>query len=265
MREMNKIVGDSDILWITLDTLRWDVAQDAFWKGELPNISKLMPSTGWEERHSPGSFTYAAHHAFFSGFLPTLAKPGPHPRLFAARFPGSETTAPNTFTFEEATLPEALSKSGYRTHCIGGVGFFNKQTALGSVLPGLFDESEWKPSWGVTSKHSAQLQFERAAEVLAESDAPHFLFINVSAIHQPNCHYLPDCQTDGLESHRAALRYVDSTFPILLDALKRRSRVFGAVFGDHGTAYGEDGFYGHRNGLSSVMNVPYFDFLLENS
>jgi len=44
----------------------------------------MLPASGWERRHSPASFTYAAHQAFFAGFLPTPASPGPHPRLFAA-------------------------------------------------------------------------------------------------------------------------------------------------------------------------------------
>src|SRR5579885_2904804 len=75
---------------MTLDTLRYDVAQDMLVQGHTPNLATLLPPSGWEKRHSPGSFTYAAHHAFFAGFLPTPATPGQHPRLFAARFPAAK-------------------------------------------------------------------------------------------------------------------------------------------------------------------------------
>ena len=116
-------------------------------------------------RHSPATFTYAAHQAFFAGFLPTPAAPGRHPRLFASAFAGSETTSPHTFTFEEADLPAALAARGYRTICIGGVGFFNKQTALGTVLPSLFQESHWSAGMGVASRHSTQKQVALADPV----------------------------------------------------------------------------------------------------
>ena len=74
---MREIVGRCDILFITLDTLRYDAACDALARGLTPNIAARLPNQMWEERHSPGSFTYAAHQAFFAGFLPTPAQPGP--------------------------------------------------------------------------------------------------------------------------------------------------------------------------------------------
>src|SRR3977135_3116641 len=89
-------IGTHDILFITLDTLRYDVAQELFEQGRTPFLASLLPDNGWEPRHSPGSFTYAAHHAFFAGFLPTPAFPGRHPRLFAARVGGSDTTGDGT-------------------------------------------------------------------------------------------------------------------------------------------------------------------------
>src|SRR5918912_1267657 len=99
MLDASALVGTHDILLMTLDTLRYDVARDTLAAGRTPNLAAVLPSGQWEMRHSPGSFTYAAHHAFFAGFLPTPVGPGPHPRLFAARFPGSETTTPQTYVF----------------------------------------------------------------------------------------------------------------------------------------------------------------------
>ena len=66
---MNDIVGSHDLLFVTLDTLRYDVAAELLEAGRLPNLARVLPKDAagrayWEERHSPGSFTFAAHAAF---------------------------------------------------------------------------------------------------------------------------------------------------------------------------------------------------------
>lgn len=256
--DMNQVVGRDDIVLLTLDTLRFDVAEASFRAGETPHFANLFPG-GWEERHTPGSFTYAAHHAFFAGFLPTPKAPPWPPRLFAAQFAGSETTGPETCVFDTADVVAGLRARGYRSICIGGVGFFNKQSPLGCVLPGLFDESHWTPELGVTNPDSTRLQFELARERLhaLPKNQRVFLFINISAIHQPNRHYLPGTERDNIHSHAAALRYVDAQLPALLDTLRRRGQTFVIACSDHGTLYGEDGFTGHRVGHPCVWTVPY--------
>ena len=67
--DMTEIVGSHDLALITLDTLRYDVAVEELAAGRTPNLARLVGT--WEQRHTPGSFTYAAHAAFFAGFLPT--------------------------------------------------------------------------------------------------------------------------------------------------------------------------------------------------
>ncbi|MHA3770803.1 STM4013/SEN3800 family hydrolase [Verrucomicrobiota bacterium sgz303538] len=264
--DMNQLVGSHDIVFLTLDTLRFDIAQSCFQKGQIPELAHWFPN-GWEQRHSPGSFTYAAHHAFFAGFLPTPASPPWPKRLFAARFAGSETTGQTTWVFDAPDIVHALRERGYHTICIGGVGFFNKLSPLSSVLPGLFDESHWSPELGVTNRDSTRLQFELAARRLRElpREKRAFLFINISAIHQPNRHYLPDAAQDSLDSHAAALRYVDSQVPILREAIEERGSALLIVCSDHGTLYGEEGFTGHRVGHSAVWTVPYADAILPAS
>lgn len=259
--DMNEIVGTHDILLVTLDTLRYDVAAELADAGRLPNL--LPGGRRWERRHSPGSFTYAAHAAIFAGFLPTPVTPGPHPRLFAATFPGSETTGEGTWVFDAPDLPAGLARAGYHTVCVGGVGFFNKLTPLGSALPGLFAESHWEPEFGVTSPDSLERQIDRAEEVLARRDRPVFLFVNVSALHQPNLFYLPGATRDGRDTHAAALEYVDRHIARLYALMRRPCLVI--VCSDHGTAYGEDGHVGHRVGHEVVWTVPYADFILAHA
>lgn len=283
MTDMALLVGTHDIAMVTLDTLRYDVAAEQAVSGGTPNLVRLLPNGQWQERHSPGNFTYAAHHAFFAGFLPTPTGPGPHPRLFAARFPGSVSTAEGTWVFDAPDLVTGLAAVGYHTLCLGGVGFFNRQSALGSVLPGLFAEAHWEPSFGVTEIDSMRHQLDQLERSVEACDPrrPMFTFLNVSALHQPNWHYLADVDAavaggdsapwaadpdrrDSLASHAAALRYVDRFVPRLVELLTRRGRACVLILcSDHGSAYGEDGHIGHRVGHPVVWTVPYAETILE--
>jgi hypothetical protein len=153
-----------------------------------------------------------------------------------------------------------LRSLGYHTLCVGGVGFFNKQTALSRVLTDLFDESHWRVEFGVTCLESPRNQFDFTAERVdaLPREKPLCCFINVSALHQPNYFYCRDSGPDDLESHAAALRAVDSELPRLMAAFRRRGRpLFHITCSDHGTAYGEDGFTGHRVAVPAVWEVPY--------
>jgi hypothetical protein len=264
MLNMNNIVGDHDIVFITIDALRYDIAQAALEDGDTPNLRRAMQGALWQQRHSPGSFTLAAHQAFFAGFLPTPTTPGVHPRLFALRFGGSQTTVAETFVFDAPDIVNGFAALGYHTICIGGVGFFNKQSPLGNVLPSLFKESHWQPQFGVTDARSSEHQVAKAIQVLSQRPRGErvFLFINFSAVHQPNRLFLQDATSDSIESHRAALLYVDSCLPPLFSALVSRGRAFCIVCSDHGTAYGDDGYWGHRLAHSTVWTVPYTEFFL---
>jgi hypothetical protein len=262
--DMNQVVGTHDLLFLVLDALRFDVAQRCLEEGRLPTLAPLV-GDAWERRQSPGNFTFPAHQAFFAGFLPTPGGQGPHPRLFAARFPGSESTAPTTCVFDAPDVVTGLAGRGYRTVCIGGVGFFNPAAPLGRVLPGLFQEAHWDVTTSVTDPNSTEHQVDLARRVLAETPADQrlFLFVNVSAIHQPNRHYLPGAAEDTVETQAAALEYVDRSLPPLLDALRARGPAFTIVCSDHGTAYGEDGLRGHRVNHPVVTTVPYAEGFLE--
>ena len=252
-------IGRSDILWVTLDTLRFDVAERTLGAGDTPRLAELLGEQGWERRHTPGSFTYPAHHAFFAGFLPTKMDAPLAPRLFAARFAGSESTSDDTWVFDDADLPTALTATGYHTICIGGVGFFNQQTELGRVLPRLFAESHWSEALGVTGRDSTRAQVDLACERVdaLQRGQRAFVFLNVSALHQPNYFFLPGAEQDSVDTMAAALRYADTHLGRLVDHLRRRAPLFVIVLSDHGTCYGEDDHVGHRIAHPVVWTVPY--------
>jgi glucan phosphoethanolaminetransferase (alkaline phosphatase superfamily) len=55
---------------------------------------------------------------------------------------------------------------------------------------------------------------------------------------------------------------VDQALSPLFQRLKHRGPAFTIVCSDHGHAYGEDGYFGHRLGHDVVWTVPYADFML---
>ena len=267
-RDMNAIVGTHDLALITLDTLRYDVAAEELAAGRTPHLAALLAGPGgtgsWERRHSPGTFTYAAHAAFFAGFLPTPARPGLHRRPLALRFEGSESIGAGTCVLDGATIVEGLAARGYHTLCVGGTGFFNLESPLGCALPNLFAERHWHRGLGVTESRSFENQIGVVEDALARlaPDRRVFTFVNVAAVHQPNHGYLPGGAVDSVASHAAALRHVDAHVPRLVRALARGAPVFVIVCSDHGTLYGEDGYVGHRIAHPIVTTVPYAEIVV---
>lgn len=260
------LIGTHDIVWITLDSLRFDVAQQCFHDGRIPSLTTVLPRSGWEERHTTGSFTLPAHLAFLTGFLPAPPGVDRPARMFAGSFDGTIGARLGTLVFDEPSVPEALAARGYRTVCLGGVGFFTRQGALGSIIPDLFDESHWSRATGPQNPASADAQAEIAVRVIDETPAAQrlFLLLNISATHTPTHVYLDEPQSgrhrDSPASQAAALEYADGPLGRVLDALRRPTVL--VVCSDHGDCFGEDGWWGHGIAHPLVWTVPYLEVVL---
>jgi hypothetical protein len=167
--------------------------------------------------------------------------------------------------FDAPDIVSGLAGRGYHTICIGGVGFFNKASPLGSVLPALFAESHWSEALGVACRSSTENQVALAEERLAALPAGQrvFLFLNVSALHQPNRFYVACASEDTVQTQAAALAYVDRHLPRLVTVMRRRAPLLAVLCSDHGTAYGEDGYDGHRVAHPVVWEVPYAEMVLD--
>ena len=250
--------GRRDVLLLTLDALRHDVATRALASGRTPNLEALLPA-GWEARHAPATFTYASHQAFFAGFFPTPIRPGRHERPIALRFPGSRTTGTGTLVLDGRCIVGAYAAAGYRTICIGGTSFFNPASPLGADLPSRFDEMHWSREMGVTSPRASATQFALAAERLAAVPATHrvFLFINAAATHAPTRIFSRGAREDSAATQLEALSDLDRHLPVLVEALRARGGCVGIVCSDHGTCFGDDGYVGHRVAHENVWTVPY--------
>ncbi len=232
--------------------------------GRTPNLAAVLPGGAWEGRHTPGSFTYAAHHAFFAGFLPTPVTPGRHPRLFAA-ISRQRDDRPGDLGFRRTRHGLRAGRRGYHPVCVGGVGFFNRLSPLGWCCPGCSPRATGSRNWASpTPIDRSQLTLVEPVLDRAPTDRPLFLFLKVSALHQPNRHYLPGAAHDSKESHAAALEYVDRHIGRLFTGLPagRGRPCFTILCSDHGTAYGEDGYEGHRLAHPVVWTVPYAEFVL---
>ncbi|MDV9169139.1 STM4013/SEN3800 family hydrolase [Streptomyces sp. W16] len=251
------IQSGTGILFVTLDSLRYDVARDAMGEGLTPCLEQLIPEGKWERRHTSGSFTLPAHMSFFSGFLPKLPQPEQPPRLWECRPPAFKAVTEGTFIFDAPNLLEGLSRHGYHSVCVGGVTYFSRETPLGSVLPDLFDEDHWRPEFCSPEIDSTRHQVDHAVELAEHHNGqPLFLFVNVSATHVPHGHYIGK-SIDTVTSQKAALAYVDRHLSRLINTLTAKGRWLIILCADHGDAYGDDGFHGRGIAHPTVMNVPF--------
>ena len=64
---MNQVVGSHHILFVCLDSLRYDVALEEQEKGNTPVLNQYGK---WRKCQAPGNFTYPSHQAMFAGFFP---------------------------------------------------------------------------------------------------------------------------------------------------------------------------------------------------
>jgi len=263
---MNEIAGSHNILFVCIDSLRFDVAYEEQENGGTP----VLNSYGrWRKCHAPGNFTYPSHQAMFAGFLPIdceINEMKKRETLFFSEDIGMGRKAPEgAFLFSRPTWVEELADMGYGTYCIGGLSFFDKRTSLGNVFPALFQHSYWNPSFGCKVQDSAKNQVDFVLKnILGKSSTADkiMVYINISAIHYPNYFYADCGKKDSKEAHRMALRYVDSQLGRLFSGFAQLGDTFVICCSDHGTCYGEDGIWYHGINHPVVNTVPYKHFII---
>lgn len=263
--DMNDIVGKYHILFVCIDSLRYDVSFELEQAGETPVLNRYGK---WRKCQAPGNFTYPSHQAMFAGFLPVDAdvrNMKNREKLFFSEDIGMGRKAPEgAYKFSGSNWIEGLSNVGYETYCIGGVSFFDKRTDIGKVMPGYFKNSFWKPSFGCKVEKSATNQVDFIMKLCEKmpNDKLIMMYINISAIHYPNNFYVTGAKRDSIECHKAALRYVDGELGRLFEKFKTMGDTFVICCSDHGTCYGEDGVWYHGVNHPLINEVPYKHFFL---
>ena len=257
------------VLFISLDSCRYDTFAAAHADGDLPNLQHVAPL---HKAQAPSHFTYGSHAAFWMGFTPGVAdcdQPLINPKagkLFRMAFAGRAGSDRDGFELEGASVIEGFRRRGYRTIGTGAVDWFNPETATGAVLGQPFERFHFA---GNTWSLRKQLHWIEAELVETPPGQPVFLFLNVGETHVPYWHEgapwprrpspciaFGGDACDAVESarrQRACLQWVDRQLARLL---QRFSAGTTLVCADHGDCWGEDGLWEHGISHPATLTVP---------
>jgi len=101
-----------NILFIVLDTCRFDVFDEAMRKGKLPHLRELIDdSIYYTNAISPSSWTTPSHVSFFTGLYPSEHKV--HETMYLKQ---SSIIMKQILNFPGKVLPEILRTNGYNTY-----------------------------------------------------------------------------------------------------------------------------------------------------
>ena len=260
----------ADVLFISLDSCRYDTFLSAYRQGGLPHLSAVGPL---HRAQAPSYFTYGSHAAFWMGFTPGVdgcAEPWLNPKagkLFRMAFAGhAGSDGEQSFRLEGANMIEGFRRQGYCTIGSGAVDWFNTASETGSVLARPFEHFHFA---GNTWSLANQLLWIDECLAQASSEQPRFVFLNVGETHVPYWHKGADWERwpspcvpfgsehcDAFESarrQRACLEWADQQLAPLLE---RFSAGTVLVCADHGDCWGEDGHWEHGISPPATLTVP---------
>lgn len=263
-------MADSDVLFISLDSCRYDTFVAAHRQGSLPHLEAIGPL---HKALAPSYFTYGSHAAFWMGFTPGVigsAEPWLNPKagkLFRMAFAGhAGRDGEQSFRLDGANMVEGFRKQGYLTLGSGAVDWFNTASETGSVLAKPFEHFQFAGNTWSLQNQLAWLE-ERLAE--APLDQPRFVFLNVGETHVPYWHegaswerWPSPCVPFGNEQcsasesarrQRACLEWVDRQLVPLLQSFREGTVL---VCADHGDCWGEDGLWEHGISHPATLTVP---------
>lgn len=259
--ESPKVQEDQkDILFITLDSLRYDT----FKKAKTPNLEKLGKA---HKTYSFAPFTYASHSAMFVGFTPGdphKQEPFINPKfgkIFRMGFGGFSKEGRDKFVLEGRNIIDGFNRKGYRTIGTGAMSWFDPKFETAQHLIQDFQDYFYE------GLHDLEKQIEFVSEAMKKTDQPKFVFINIGETHSPYYFNGADWGDDNpcvpfsennsrKESQRrqkACIEFVDDKLGALLTRFKDHHIV---VCGDHGDAWGEDDLWEHGIFHPKVFEVP---------
>jgi len=263
-------VDSSSVLFLSLDSCRYDTFAAAHREGGLPHLAAIGPL---HRALAPSHFTYGSHAAFWMGFTPGVAgsvepwlnpKAGKLFRMAFAGHPGAD--GEGGFLLEGPNLISGFRRLGYRTLGSGAVDWFNPESETGAVLGAPFERFHFPGNSWSLDRQLAWIEAELAA---TPADQPLFLFLNVGETHVPYWHEGapwerwpspcvpfggPGCSAaESRLRQRACLEWLDGRLGPLLQ------RFAGATIlacADHGDCWGEDGLWEHGISHPATLTVP---------
>jgi hypothetical protein len=260
----------ADVLFISLDSCRYDTFLASYRQGSLPHLSAVGPL---HRAQAPSYFTYGSHAAFWMGFTPGVegsAEPWLNPKagkLFRMAFAGhAGQDGEQSFRLEGANIIEGFRRQGYCTIGSGAVDWFNTASETGSVLARPFERFQFA---GNTWSLGDQLRWIEEQLAQVQKSKPRFVFLNVGETHVPYWHEGADwdrwpspcvpfgsehCNAeDSARRQRACLEWIDQQLKPLLE---RFSAGTVLVCADHGDCWGEDGLWEHGISHPATLTVP---------
>lgn len=269
----------SNLVMLTYDSCRYDTMVQA----KTPVLDRY--STVYKA-YSPATYTYPAHLSFFCGILPGISEPIPYYNRFVKQLVALQGVGDGIVDTEkdensivignrEHNIVSGLAKAGYYTVGSAGANWFAKE----ALQVGFQD-------FHFTSHAKAMVQIELILEAITKNSTgrPFFAFINFMETHTPYMHYGDDeyfmtartkmswppayKSTDDAYAetlHRAqisAAEHLDACLPSLFGQIPANTTVL--LLGDHGEAFGEDGYWGHGIYHRVIMEVPISIFSLQN-
>ncbi|QNI83992.1 alkaline phosphatase and sulfatase ALP-like protein superfamily [Synechococcus sp. PROS-7-1] len=262
----------NDVLFISLDSCRYDTFRASYRRGALPHLASLGPL---HKAMAPSHFTYGSHAAFWMGFTPGVqgsSAPLLNPKVLKLFRLGHGQRQQDQgddalgFALEGANVIDGFRRKGYSTIGSGAVGWFDTATATGSVLAQPFDRFQFAGDCWSLHRQLAWIN-DRLQEL--PPDQPCFLFLNVGETHLPYWHEGADwprwpspCEPFGGSScsarqsrrrQRACLEWVDQQ---LAPLLQRFSAGTVMVCADHGDCWGENGLWAHGISHPATLTVP---------
>jgi hypothetical protein len=254
---------DSSVLFITLDSCRYDTFQGA----RAPNMRSVGPL---HKAMAPSYFTFASHAAMFVGFTPGIAAARQswlnpkYGKIFQLESGGSSGRQPGCFRLSGPNIISGFARLGYVTIGTAAVRWFDPDTQTGQVLAQPFEHFFYP---GNTWSLAKQLRW--ITEALGNiDDRPAFVFLNVGETHVP--YYFEEASwgrndnpcmpfqtidraADCRVRQTACVEYADRALGELLATFSRASILICA---DHGDCWGEDGLWEHGVSHDKTLTVP---------
>jgi arylsulfatase A-like enzyme len=227
-----------DIVWLTVDALRWDhTSLSGYERDTTPHIARhARQAAVFEQAYTPASSTRQTFRSLFTGVHPSMIEP-PRGPIYALTIPD-----------DQHTLAEFLTQAGYETYVYSSDAYiFSKEHG---ALQGFqfIDETpyELKEEQGYT----APVIIDRLIEELDSGGEPKFIWTHLIEPHAPFAGG-PEPVDFGpaeIDRYDAAIHFTDSQIGRLLDFVAERQQrhpTYVVITADHGEAWKERGHRRH--------------------
>jgi arylsulfatase A-like enzyme len=252
-----KDVGDLNVLFIVVDTLRSDRLSAYGYERDTTPVLRYFSSKGirFDDHWAQSSWTKTSMASLWTSLYPIRTGVLNH----------RHTVAPAAIMpaeiFRDAGYTTAgIWRNGWIAPNFGfGQGFDVYQAPAGKQAPKTMRRA---PSAGRIDGTDIDLVFSATEFMRANGDRPWLLYLHMMDVHQyittPDNAIFGDSYSDAYDN---SIRWTDEQIGMILRSLHQlhlADRTLVVIVSDHGEAFGEHGSEGHaRNVFSEVVRTPF--------